>query len=86
MPTYEYYCPTNQTTVEVIHGMSASVSNWGQLCDLAEQATGKTSADAPVEKLLSAGMTLSSQKSASAMDCANPAMGPGGCCGGGCSI
>ena len=82
MPTYEYYCPSNQQTLEVMHGMSRAVSTWGELCELAEASPGKTAADTPVEKLLSAGMVISSQKDAPGMDCSNP----GGCCGGGCSM
>ena len=45
MPTYEYYCPTNHQTVEVMHGMSRIVSTWGELCDLAETKPGKTLKD-----------------------------------------
>ena len=79
MPTYEYYCPANHQTLEVMHGMSRTVATWGELCELAEQPTGQTLADTPVEKLLSAGMVISSGKDSPAMDCGNP----GGCCGGG---
>lgn len=79
MPTYEYFCPANRKTVEVMHGMSRSVSSWGELCELAEQPTGKTPADTPVEKLLSAGMVISSDKQTPDFDCG----APGGCCGGG---
>ena len=35
MPTYEYYCAANRQTVEVMHGMSRSVSTWAELCELA---------------------------------------------------
>lgn len=86
MPTYEYYCPSNQQTLEVMHGMSRQVSTWGELCEVAEQETGRTPREAPVEKLLSAGMVLAGQKETSAMDCRNPGMRPGGCCGGGCAM
>lgn len=79
MPTYEYYCPANQQSVEVMHGMSRVVQTWAELCELADQPTGQTPGDTPVEKLLSAGMVISSQKNASDFDCG----APGGCCGGG---
>lgn len=82
MPTYEYYCPANHKTVEVMHGMSRTVGTWGELCELADQPTGKTPADQPVEKLLSAGMIISSEKSTPDFDCG----APGGCCGGGCAM
>ena len=86
MPTYEYYCPANHETLEVMHGMSRKVATWGELCELAEQKLGKTSTDEPVEKLLSAGMVITGDKQSPAMDCANPGIGAGGCCGGGCSM
>ncbi|MGB1125483.1 MAG: zinc ribbon domain-containing protein [Phycisphaeraceae bacterium] len=83
MPTYEYYCPANQKTLEVMHSMSRSVSTWGELCELADAKPGKTAPNEPVEKLLSAGMVISSDKNMPDFDCGNP----GGCCGGGaCSM
>ena len=84
MPTYEYYCPTNRKTVEVMHGMSATVTTWGELCELADQKPGSTAVDAPVEKLLSAGMVITGEKMPD-FDCGRPA-DMGGCCGGGCAM
>lgn len=77
MPTYEYYCPANQQTLEVMHSMSRTVSTWGELCELADAKPGKTAASEPVEKLLSAGMVISSDKQSDS-GCCNP----GGTCGG----
>ena len=54
MPTYDYICPDNQMTVEVIHGMNDSIENWGQLCKMAGINPGETSENAPVKKVLSA--------------------------------
>lgn len=83
MPTYEYYCPANRQTLEVMHSMSRSVSTWGELCELADAKPGKTAPSEPVEKLLSGGMVISSDKNTPDFDCGNP----GGCCGGGaCSM
>ena len=83
MPTYEYYCPANRQTLEVMHPMSRTVATWGELCELAESKPGKTAPSEPVEKLLSAGMVISSDKNTPDFDCGNP----GGCCGGGaCSM
>ncbi|MEM7244081.1 MAG: zinc ribbon domain-containing protein [Acidobacteriota bacterium] len=59
MPTYDYYCPSNSKTIEVLHSMSRTVETWGELCELADQPTGKTPSDAPVEKLVTAGVMLS---------------------------
>lgn len=82
MPTYEYYCPANHQSVEVMHGMSRSVTTWAELCELADQPIGQTPGDTPVEKLLSAGMVITGDRQAADLNCGNP----GGCCGGGCSI
>lgn len=82
MPTYEYYCPSNRQTLEVMHGMSRTVATWGELCELADAGPGKTPSDAPVEKLLSAGMVIASGKPAPDFDCGAPT----GCCGGGCGL
>ena len=54
MPMYEYRCPDNGRVVEVIHGIAQRVSTWGLLCKLAEIPMGDTSANAPVERLISA--------------------------------
>ena len=79
MPTYEYYCPANHRTLEVMHSMSRSVATWGELCELADAKPGKTEPSEPVEKLLSAGMVITGEKDTPLMDCGSP----GGCCGGG---
>lgn len=81
MPTYQYYCTDNHQTLEVMHSMSRSVNTWGELCELAEQDSGPTPADTPVEKLLGTGMVFA--KKPTAADCSGPPMG-GGCCGGMC--
>jgi hypothetical protein len=54
MPTYEYYCPSNQQTVEVLHGMNESIKTWGVLSNVAGIDYGDTSPDSPVERKLSA--------------------------------
>ena len=87
MPTYDYFCPTNHQTVEVMHGMEARVGTWGELCERAGLDTGSTPRGVPVEKLLGAGMVLASSRSDTATDpraCAGPT--PMGCCGGGCGM
>jgi predicted nucleic acid-binding Zn ribbon protein len=53
MPMYEYICHGNNRTVEVRHGMTESVSTWGELCRIAGIDPGSTPADSPVEKLVS---------------------------------
>ena len=53
MPMYDYRCPENGETVEVIHGSEQRVTTWGLLCKLAEIPLGETSPNAPVERLIS---------------------------------
>ncbi|MEZ6164122.1 MAG: hypothetical protein R3B67_06765 [Phycisphaerales bacterium] len=77
MPIYEYRCEANDTTLEVSHPMSTTVRSWGQLCEIAGIETGKTPADAPVEKLISMPIAHGSDKPNA------HAVPPGGC-GSGC--
>jgi predicted nucleic acid-binding Zn ribbon protein len=52
MPIYEYHCPANDRTIEVVHGMTEKLETWGALCAAAGQPVCDTPADAPVERLL----------------------------------
>lgn len=52
MPTYEYLCRANQTSVEVIHSIREDIKTWGELCAAAGIDPGETAADAPVERLV----------------------------------
>ncbi|NJM64036.1 MAG: zinc ribbon domain-containing protein [Oscillatoriales cyanobacterium RU_3_3] len=54
MPTYDYFCPSNNQKLEVSHSMNLEVSTWGQLCELARCELGETPENAPVRRLLSA--------------------------------
>jgi hypothetical protein len=52
MPVYEYFCPANGVTVEVLHGMNERVDTWADLCARAGLDPGTTPLEAPVERLL----------------------------------
>ncbi|NER38261.1 MAG: zinc ribbon domain-containing protein [Oscillatoria sp. SIO1A7] len=54
MPTYDYFCPSNNETVEVIHSLDRKVETWGDLCRLLHCDPGETPTDAPVRRLISA--------------------------------
>ena len=75
MPTYEYYCESNDQTTEVLHGMNESLTTWGEVCACAGIDPTPTPEDAVVQKKLSAISLL--KKKVSAL------VGGGGCCGGG---
>lgn len=53
MPYYEYHCPANGKTVEVRHGMTESVSTWGEVARLSGVNGDDTPNDTPVERLMS---------------------------------
>ena len=76
MPTYEYYCEANDTTVEVLHSMDGVILTWGELCACAGVDAGNTPTHTVVERKLSA-VSLLPKKSEGGI-----AYG-GGCCGGG---
>lgn len=54
MALYDYYCEVNDRTIEVRHGMSESLQNWGELCEAAGIDPGDTPVDAPIRKLMGA--------------------------------
>ncbi|MBS0614605.1 MAG: hypothetical protein JSS24_15645, partial [Proteobacteria bacterium] len=88
-----YRCEANGRLVEVSHKLSEKLHTWGELCERAGVAPGRTNPRAPVQKLISASFIGSG---ASAPVCGNgscdsgacepPACGTGGCganpCGG----
>lgn len=52
MPVYEYFCPAADCSVEVIHGMTETLINWGELCEKAGVELGDIPPDSPIERLL----------------------------------
>ena len=52
MPFYQYHCPENGKTLEVMHGLSAHISTWGELCEAADEKPGNTPPETPVEKVI----------------------------------
>lgn len=88
MPTYDYHCPTNGRTLEVMHPMSAAIHTWGEACERAGIDPGDTPATAPVTRAVTAGIPLTTgashggQFGPGCQAAAAPRMG--GCCGGMC--
>ena len=83
MPSYDYLCSTNGRVVEVRHGMSEKLENWGEVCDKAGIELGETAADAPVQRLITGGSVVSSSALSNPEA---PACGSGGCSGGMCGL
>ena len=77
MPYYEYRCASNGQTLEVRHGMDERLETWGELTARAGADPGETPSGAPVERLLSAPVPLTSGSS-------DADAGFGGC-GAGCA-
>jgi predicted nucleic acid-binding Zn ribbon protein len=85
VPTYEYRCAANGAVVEVQHKMADHLGTWGELCERAGIARGRTAPSAPVEKLMSAGYVRTGSAS-SAAACEAPECGSGVCGGGTCGL
>ncbi len=83
MPTYDYLCEANGRVVEVKHRMSETLSNWGEVCELAGIEADDTPVDAPVQRLATGGQVV---KSSSLGDSSAPPCGAGSCGGGMCGL
>jgi len=58
MAIYEYHCEANGRTVEVRHGMNEKLGTWGELAELAGIDPDGTPTRTPVERLMSAGVSM----------------------------
>jgi len=65
--------------VEVSHRMAEHLSTWGELCSRAGIALGRTPADAPVSKLMSASAVVSRGNLGSTERPCDTGMACGGC-------
>ena len=78
MAIYEYHCETNGRTVEVRHGMGIRLQTWGELEEKAGLEVDGTPPDAPIERLMSAGVPMTGGSRS------NPAPQSGPPCGSAC--
>ena len=82
MPSYDYYCPENDRTVEVNHRMSELMKSWGDVCARAHIELGDTPSESPVQKQISGGAFIHSPGEGGG---SVPEYSGGSCCnGGGC--
>lgn len=58
MPMYDYYCPANERTIQVMHRMADELRNWGEVCALAQLELEGTPAESPVSKVLLGAKTI----------------------------
>jgi predicted nucleic acid-binding Zn ribbon protein len=82
MPTYDYYCESNDRTVEVSHKMAERLTTWAELCERAGISAGRTDPRAPVRRLATGGNIIGSGSSAAYAPA--PCEIGGSCCGGVC--
>jgi hypothetical protein len=80
MIQYQYFCSANQQTVDVRHGMKERLATWGEVCQRAGIELNGTPADAPVERLISGGLTAIVSGGTPSSQAAN-ALPMAGCCG-----
>ena len=81
MPSYDYYCESNERVLEVRHGISDRVETWGELCERLGIPRDGTPASAPVRRLANGGQVVRSDSLGSGM--MPPCESGGPCCGGG---
>lgn len=81
MAIYEYHCEANGRTVEVRHGMDEKLTTWGELAAAAGIEIDGTAEDAPVERLMSAGVPMTGGSSSSPATQAGPPCGSACGCG-----
>ena len=76
MPLYDYFCPTNQLTVEVRHAMKDEIRTWGELVS----AAGIEAGDTPLESEVRRKITGGSVMTASTPEVSRPKGGCGPAC------
>jgi hypothetical protein len=74
MPSYDYYCPANDLTIEVSHRMNETVSTWGELCEKSGQEPGSTPLESPVEKKITC-CQISTKRSEPELPCGRDTCG-----------
>ena len=52
MPNYDYFCETNDKTVEVNHDINTKLKTWGEICFAAQIPLGDTDILAPVRLVI----------------------------------
>jgi predicted nucleic acid-binding Zn ribbon protein len=75
MAIYEYHCKANGRTVEVRHGMDEKLTTWGELAERAGMHMEGTPADAPIQRLMSAGVAMTGGSTSRPAPSAGPPCG-----------
>jgi hypothetical protein len=80
MITYDYHCDANGETITVSHSFKETLTNWGQLCSLANQHMGQTPQFTPVRRLISCQETQPDESHLSMFSKSKPSGGGCSCC------
>jgi hypothetical protein len=62
MPSFDFFCPANGQTVEVMLKLHESLTTWGELCARKGIDPGDTPADAPIEKRFTSAVVMDKSK------------------------
>ena len=69
MPIYDYYCPANGRTVEVLQNFSVTLKTWQDVCREGDFLPGETPLDARVERLITGGPILQTKSGTTTTSC-----------------
>ena len=80
MITYDYHCDENGETITVSHSIQETLTNWGQLCSLANRHMGQTPPHTPIRRLISCQETETDESTLSMFSKSKSSGGGCGCC------
>lgn len=62
MPTFDFHCPANGQTVEVMLKLHENLATWGELCARKGMPVGDTPPEAPIEKVFTGAVVMDKAK------------------------
>ncbi len=62
MPSFDFHCPANGQTIEVMLKLHETIVTWGELCARKGIPLGDTPADAPIEKRFTSSVVMDKGK------------------------
>ena len=80
MITYDYHCDANGETITVSQSIKETLTNWGQLCSLANHHMGQTPPHTPIRRLISCQETEADESTLSMFSKSKSSGGGCGCC------
>ena len=62
MPSFDFLCPANGQTIEVMLKMHEAISTWGELCARKGLSLGDTPPDSPIEKVFNSAVVMDKKR------------------------